>query len=244
MEQVAKCDARHCLPMQTDASMGRMTEIVVDEGWRERLERWSGNRRDSIVLVAVVGIVAAAALLLWQRNPPAQIAPPSEPIEAPTAVDPGAAGTPKASPTAVVLVHVSGAVVRPGLYELPFGARVADAIDLAKGPRPSADLDSLNLAESLADGQKVDVPRKGEAIAVLPAPTTTGSPEGSSGTVIDLNTADQAALETIPGVGPVTASAILAYRDEIGGFEAIDQLLEVTGIGPATLESMRPYVSV
>lgn len=222
-----------------------MNEIVVDEGWRERLERWSGRRRDSLVLLAIVGVVATAALLLWQRNPPAQIAPPSERIDAPAAMGPATGGSTEVSPTAVVIVHVSGAVVRPGLYELPFGARVADAIDLAKGPRHSADLDSLNLAESLTDGQKVDVPRKGEAIAVVPGPTTTTvGPQGSSGTVIDLNTADQAALETIPGVGPVTASAILAYRDEIGGFEAIDQLLEVTGIGPATLESMRPYVSV
>jgi competence protein ComEA len=220
-----------------------MAEIVVDEGWRDRLERWGGRRKDSVVLLVVVGVVGAAALLLWQRNPPAQIAPPSQPVEAPLQDDPAIPGAAEASPTAVVLVHVSGAVERPGLYELPLGARVADAIDLAKGPRPAADLDSLNLAEPLADGQKVDVPRRGETVAAVPAPTT-AAPGASTATTIDLNTADQAALETIPGVGPVTAAAILTYRDEIGGFDSIDQLLEVTGIGPATLESMRAYISV
>ena len=221
-----------------------MAEIVVDEGWRDRLERWSGKRKDSVVLLIVVGVVAVAALLLWQRNPPAQIAPPAKPVEAPPPVGLVAPGPTAASPTAVVLVHVSGAVERPGLYELPIGARIADAIDLAKGPRPIADLDSINLAEPLTDGQKVDVPRKGEAVAAAVPPTATASPGGSTASTIDLNSADQAALETIPGVGPVTASAILAYRDEIGGFDSIDQLLEVTGIGPATLESMRAYISI
>jgi competence protein ComEA len=132
---------------------------------------------------------------------------------------------------------------------MPTGARIADAIESARGPKTVADLDALNLAEPLADGQKVDVPRRGEDAVVTapgPPPASPGAPSSgtSPGATVDLNSADQATLETIPDVGPVTAQAIIAYRTEVGAFDSIEQLLEVSGIGPATLETMRPYVTV
>ncbi|HYY45180.1 MAG TPA: helix-hairpin-helix domain-containing protein, partial [Actinomycetota bacterium] len=128
------------------------------------------------------------------------------------------------------------------------GARVANAIRRAGGPTRRADLDALNLAETLADGAKVLVPPKGAQPVAAPSPGMPGfsaapSP-GGVGAQIDLNTADQAALEAIPGIGPVKAQAILAYREEIGTFTSVEQLLEVDGIGPATLESVRSYVRV
>jgi competence protein ComEA len=142
-----------------------------------------------------------------------------------------------------MFVHVAGAVRAPGLYTLPEGSRVADAIEAARGATTSADLGAINLAELVVDGAKIDVPRRGETpeAAATVAPTT-GSSDAPQ--TIDLNSADAAALETIPGIGPVRAAAIVQHRDDNGPFATVDALLEVSGIGPATLESVRPYVTV
>jgi competence protein ComEA len=139
----------------------------------------------------------------------------------------------------LVVVHVAGAVRHPGIIELAAGSRVADAIDLAGGALPRANLDLLNLAAIVVDGTQILVPSGTSAVSV--AGPTAGP---TSPALVNLNSADQAMLETVPGLGPVKAGAILAYRTEIGGFTSIDQLLEVTGIGPATLESIRPFVSL
>jgi competence protein ComEA len=124
---------------------------------------------------------------------------------------------------------------------------VADAIEAARGPRSSADLDALNLAELLTDAEKVYVPRRGEQVpsASVPGYTTSSpAPGATPAAVVSINSADQVALEAIPGIGPVKATAILDYRTQIGSFTSIDQLLDVNGIGPATLEAIRPYVTL
>ena len=227
-----------------------MPDIVVPPGWRDRLEELVGRRRDVWLIAGVVVVVACGAFVLRSRAAAPSIAPPAT---APPAVSPAVPGEPTSSPASsttvtenVILVHVAGAVRRPGLYEMPAGARIADAIELARGPQPVADLDALNLAEPLMDGQKIDVPKRGESTApVAPASAAPGTvPSTSTTATVNLNTADQVALESIPGIGPVTATAIIAYRTEIGQFESFEQLLEITGIGPATLESMRPYVTL
>lgn len=197
-------------------------------------------------IAAVVGIVVVVALLLWKRSAPAAVVAP--PAEAPATAVPatGAPSPVQSSPSGAIFVHVAGAVRRPGLYQLASGARVADAIDAANGALRRADVDALNLAEVLTDGVQVYVVRRGEAPpAASPATgaVAVGSPPGAPG-VVDLNTADLAVLETIPGIGPVKGAAILQHRDEIGSFDSVEQLLDVTGIGPATLEAIRPYVSV
>ena len=227
--------------------VGTMNEILGTPTWRERLEELAGRRRDVWLVVALIVVVALGALVLRARSARPVIAPPAEAQTAypVPAVSPGVTMTPATSGT-TILVHVAGAVRRPGLYEMTAGARIADAIDLAKGPRPTADLGALNLAEPLVDGQKIEVPRRGEETEVTgptaPVPTSPTSPMVSG--AVNINTADQMALEAIPGIGPVTAQAIIAYRTEIGSFSSIEQLLEVSGIGPATLESMRPYVTL
>lgn len=206
-----------------------MNEVVVPAGLRARLEELVGRRIDTGVVIVGVAVLVAGGLLVWGRKPAAAIAPPA--TAAPSSVAP--------SPTTGVLfVHVAGAVRRPGLYEMPAGSRVADAIEAAGGAGARADLGLLNLAAPLADGMKIDVLPRGRG-SVPPGPSPSSSPGA-----VSLNSADQTALETIPGVGPVTAAAILAYRDEAGPFTSIEQLLEVSGIGPATLESMRAYVSL
>jgi competence protein ComEA len=178
------------------------------------------------------------------RGAPAVIAPPAQ---APTEAQAGALGGATPASTGVVLVHVAGAVRRPGLYELAAGARVADAIDSAGGPRRSADLDPINLAQVVSDAMKVEVPRRGEAVTAPSIPGATPSlsaGETQASGVVSLNSADLTALESIPGIGPVKAGAILQYREEVGGFSSVEELLDVTGIGPATLESIRPYVTL
>lgn len=130
-----------------------------------------------------------------------------------------------------LVVDVTGAVRRPGVYRLPAGARVTDAVDRAGGPVGGALLEAINLAARLADGQQVVVPRRGPAGAALAA----GSEDGP----ISLGSATVDQLDTIEGIGPVTAEKIVEYRDQHGGLSSVDQLDEVSGIGPATMESLR-----
>ncbi len=242
-----------------------MPQVSLQRSRREKLESLIGSRRATILVAALVAALVGLAALTWLRGAPATVAPPAvAPATASPAVAsgesvPAAAVALSPSPSAVVYVHVAGAVRRPGLYELPMGARVADAIKAAHGPRRKAAIGAVNLAQLVADGSKIDVPRRGEVASptsvpgapVTGAPVTgapvTGAPVtgvSPSPAVINLNSADETQLESIPGVGPVTAAAILAFRARIGSFTSVDQLLEVSGIGPATLESLRPYVSI
>ena len=215
-----------------------MAEIIVDRGVRQRLEDLVGRRRDVRVVALLVVTAGVVALALWMRGAPATIAPPatSGAPFAPTA------GTP--TPEGGIVVHVGGAVKRAGIFELEAGARVADALELAVA-RPNADLDALNLAELVVDGAKIDVPGRGETVESVagtsPSPSASTPPAEA---VVNVNTADEALLDTIPEVGPATAQAIIEYRTQIGSFTSVEQLIEVTGIGPATLEAMRPFVTV
>jgi competence protein ComEA len=133
-----------------------------------------------------------------------------------------------------VVVDVTGAVARPGVYRLPAGARVTDAVERAGGATGAALLEAINLAARLADGQQVVVPRRGPGGAPLAA-TGTSAEAGP----ISLGTATVEQLETIDGIGPVTAQDIVRFRDEHGGLASVEQLDQVSGIGPATMESLR-----
>ncbi len=149
-----------------------------------------------------------------------------------------------------VVVDVTGAVRRPGVYRLPAGSRVNDAVKRAGGADGKAALESLNLAARLADGQQVVVP---EAAAEGPVASAGGGaaggaapggagPAGTGGAEsgpISLATASAAELDTIAGIGPVTAEAIIGFREEHGGLASVDQLDEISGIGPATMEALR-----
>jgi competence protein ComEA len=132
-----------------------------------------------------------------------------------------------------IVIHVAGAVRRPGVYRLPAGGRVNDAVARAGGAGPRADLEAINLAARLADGQQVVVPERVRGGAAVAAGA---SPEDGP---ISLGTATVEQLEEIEGIGPVTAGDIIEFRDEHGGLSSIDQLDQVSGIGPATMESLR-----
>lgn len=140
-----------------------------------------------------------------------------------------------------VVVDVTGAVRDPGVYRLPGGSRVDDAVKRAGGETGKAELDSVNLAARLADGQQVVVPERlpvasGAAIGAVGAATGAGAEEDGP---ISLGTATAADLDTIDGIGPVTAEGIIEFREEHGGLSSVDQLDQISGIGPATMEALR-----
>jgi competence protein ComEA len=141
------------------------------------------------------------------------------------------------------LVHVAGAVRHPGVYRLRDGDRVKDAVERAGGARAGADVNAINLAAKVADGQQVVVPRRG---AAAPAAGDAGAGEGAAGAAtqppVSLNSATAAQLDTLDGVGPATAQKILDWRREHGGFRSIDDLGEVPGIGPKRLAALREKV--
>lgn len=158
-----------------------------------------------------------------------------------------------------IVVHVVGAVKKPGLYSLPEQARVNDAIVMAGGATSEADLSQVNLAARATDGSQVIVPKVGQRAPIsAPAAASVGSsvssPTRSSSSrgrkqlpapsSIAINSADSATLQQLPGVGPSTAQKILDYRSQNGGFKSVDELLNVKGIGPKKLEAMRPYVTL
>jgi len=148
-----------------------------------------------------------------------------------------------------VIVHVLGAVETPGIVEVRPGDRVVDAVAAAGGTTDDADLTGVNLARILLDGEQLRVPRVGE-VSVPPADGaaanggSAASESGAAPDVVNINTADTAALETLPGVGPALASSIIAWRDENGAFRAVDELLAVSGIGEKTLDGFRDQVTV
>ncbi|HVL64921.1 MAG TPA: ComEA family DNA-binding protein [Actinomycetota bacterium] len=200
-----------------------MREISIGRSWTERAELLGGSRRAATLVLAGAAVAAVVVGSIVSRPTPARIAPPVRPEAAPMHL----------------LVHVAGAVRRPGLYRLPEGSRIADAVDAAGGPRRAAHLHALNLAAPVVDGARVEVPWRDRE----PAEAVSGD-AAAAPAAVNVNTADAAALEVIPGIGPVKAAAIVAHREEHGPFRAIDALLEVTGIGPATLEQLRPHVTL
>lgn len=210
----------------------------MDGGIREWL---AGLSRRELALLMIVVVAALAGAGLWYaRSLPQPVALQAE------------AG-PRASPTATpvsLFVHVAGWVRRPGVYELREGARIIDALEMAGGPRPKADLTMLNLAAVLTDGQQIVVPRplpqaQPPPAAVSPAGASVQGGVAAGGTtLVNVNTATAADLETLPGIGPVLAQRIVDFREQNGPFTAVDQLEEVSGIGPVTMEGLRDLVTV
>jgi len=181
--------------------------------------------------IAVYGAVAIALLLVGTRairaeGTSAQVDSSFSPA--------GGKGFSVDSTGSDVVVHVTGAVDQPGVYRLPAGSRVTDAVQRAGGAGAGAMLEAINLAARLADGQQVVVPKKGPGGVPLAAAGAT-SEDGP----ISVGTATVEQLEEIDGIGPVTAQKIIEYRDQQGGLASVDQLDQVSGIGPATMESLR-----
>jgi competence protein ComEA len=207
-----------------------MKEKSMDGGLRDWL---AGLSRRELALFILLGVAAVAGAGLWYVR---SLPTPVEVRAGPPA--PAASASPEP-----LFVHVDGWVREPGVYHLEQGDRVIDAIDLAGGPRRGAELSALNLAALLTDGQQVLVPGPAP-----PAGTgTTGStvPGATPGsTLVNVNMAAAEELETLPGIGEVLAQAIIAHREEHGPFGTVDELEDVSGIGPVTLDEIRDLVTV
>jgi competence protein ComEA len=221
--------------------------------WRERLDDLADATGTTPVriLVGAVAAVVALAVGLWMTRPPAAPVEASLPFASTTVPsDLPTSTSSTAEVPAVLVVHVAGAVVAPGVHELEPGARVVDAIAAAGGLLPAADGARLNLAAPVADGERVYVPVVGEEPPPVVRASGASSASGASGAAgesegpVDLNTADEAALDGLPGIGPSTAAAIIEHRTKIGRFGSVDELLDVRGIGEAKLEQLRPLVTV
>jgi competence protein ComEA len=187
-------------------------------------ELLADRRRVLVVAVAVLALLVLGGRVVRGGN--------RTPVPPPVRVA-RAAAKPKAS---ALFVDVVGAVRRPGLYRVAPGSRIADAVRRAGGPTPKAQLELVNLAALLADGEQVVVPRRGAAVA---AAGRSAAPSGP----VHLNSATIEQLDELPGVGPVTAQKIVDYRTAHGGFSSVDELDAVPGIGPARLADLRAAVA-
>ncbi len=187
------------------------------------------------ITVAVV-VVSAAALWFWQR--PGRVPDAAVLLPVPEQVMPEEIA-PTAQPS--IGVDIVGAVQRPGLYFFGDGARVADAIASAGGFAPDANRDAVNLAVRLKDEEQIRVPRVGDADMQVEQAAST---EASGKALLDINTADAAALESLPDIGPAMAQRIMEYRKAHGPFRDIEQLQDVSGIGAATISALRDLVVV
>lgn len=212
---------------------------------------WRGGPGDVVVLPEAEPAIGAG--LATGASAPAGAASgtaASTPGAPATADATDAAAAPGA---ATLLVHVVGQVREPGVVQLPPGSRVGDAIQAAGGAKGKADLSALNLAAPVTDGEQVRVPKLGETVVGGSAPASgapasgpsaggTGGAAAGAPSTVDLNTADVATLETLPGVGPVLAGRIVSHREQHGPFASVDALQDVSGIGPATFARLRDLV--
>jgi competence protein ComEA len=243
---------------EPDTSLSRWLPATTksDAGWLATVRADPG--RAGVIALAAVGVIAVLVTvftLVRDKAPPVTSAklPPVEMVSSARAT-PGPAPPNADGP---VVVSVVGLVHKPGLVTLAPGARIADALTAAGGTVDGADLIGLNMARRVTDGEQIIVgivPAPGQpatmgssvsagptTVAPTDAPATDGKTSAPSG-LVDLNTATVEELDTLPGVGPVTAAAIVAWRDANGKFSSVDQLGDVDGIGPARLEKLRALV--
>jgi competence protein ComEA len=225
--------ARRAGPALAARVRSTFAEAAARRGWH-----FNPGARGAVAMAitALVAMLVAGWWVLSARPHASAVSAPAIPV---TVVSSSASprSTPSGSRAADVVVDVVGHVQSPGLYRLPTGARVDDAIRAAGGPVPGTDLSGLNLARKVSDGEQI-------AVGVAGEPAAAGGAESSSAGPIDLNTASLAQLDALPGVGPVLAQHILDWRTAHGKFDTVDQLREVTGIGEAKFADLRPLVTV
>ncbi len=257
----------------TEGARDGQTDDAEDEASETSLARWlpesgpggsaawlsrvrADPGRAGVLALGVVGLVAVLVTVvsLMRDRPPAVVSAKLPPVEMVSSAAPAPSGAPPAA--GPVIVSVVGLVHRPGLVTLKPGARIADALEAAGGAVDGADVVGLNMARRVADGEQIVVgigaapgepTRMGSSVVSgsAPAPATPAGENDSATTgVVDLNAATVEQLDALPGVGPVTAAAIVAWRDAHGRFSSVDQLGDVDGIGPARLDKLRTLVTV
>jgi competence protein ComEA len=194
---------------------------IVTFGWRR-------------LALGCVGALFAAAAGWWLLRAPATPIEQSLPRASTSA-----AGVATSTPAGSLTVQIAGAVVNPGVYELPFGARVRDLVVAAGGGIEGSDPNALPLATKLIDGQRIYLPKPGET-----PPAASDAIGPLAPTLVNLNLATAAELDSLPGVGPATAAAIITYRTKVGRIASVDSLMDVPGIGRAKVDALRDLVTV
>ncbi len=187
------------------------------------------NLKSILYMVAGILLGLFVALLIWvvARNPSGQaVTLRPVPTEKP------------------IVVYITGAVPRPGVYALAQGSRVQDAISAAGGFLSDADKTGINLARALEDGEQLDVAYTSGSSPVIGTPPPAATEAPASTELININTASQADLQTLPGIGPTTAQKIIAYREANGPFASIDDIVNVSGIGPVTFNRIKDLITV
>lgn len=203
---------------------------------RVRVLEFGREHLAAVVVVLLVGCAWTAYSLFQARSTPVAVAAPPSVVTSPT---------PSPTPTPQVLVHVLGAVREPGIVRLDAGSRVADALAAAGGLADSADPGELNLAAVVADGSQVVIGTRSKPKGEVRATENqAGAGEANGSGTVSLNTATLEQLDTLPGVGPVTAQKILDWREQHGRFSTVSELQEVAGIGPKTYADIAPHVRV
>ncbi len=259
-------------PSRRQLALDHLRQAALDSGdgstssrlWSALVGSLDGRSRLVVGAVAAAVIAAVLGVAVWWARPsggPA-IGGPGGGAEAGAPMAQSLATIPMASPSTTaapdVVVHVAGAVANPGVYRMDPRARVGDLVDAAGGLAGDADGDRLNLAAALVDGSRVYVPRRGEASVPPLAGTDMGADQagssqpgaagangvGGAGAQVDINKASAEALEGLPGIGPATANAIIEHRERRGPFRSVEDLLDVSGIGPAKLDQLRSLVRV
>ena len=244
--------------------MAELPRPLPPPTWRDRFAG-VGDWRDrlpiaaiaAVLVVVVIAVVGVTALLggragSWTGGGGTDVAlslpKAGEAAGAPSGAsgDTAAVGDASTSTTTAggsLHVHAAGAVMHPGVVEVPAGSRVTDVVAAAGGPAADADLNQVNLAALVTDGVRIYIPRQGEVGSGLVAASGGADSDGQDA-IVNLNEANETELETLPGVGPATAKAIVDYRSEHGRFRSVDDLLNVRGIGPSKLEQIKPHARV
>lgn len=237
---------RHAAPRRAT----RLAEVLVPATLRGRVALAPGPLAVVALVVALGMAVTTWLVVRGDPEPPtvASAAPTAgeELVALPSGPAPGAAA-PSAAPAAdagSVTVDVAGKVRRPGIAVLDAGSRVVDALKAAGGARAGVDLSALNLARVLVDGEQIVVGEPAPVTGSAPPPAVPGGAAPVPGQLVNLNVASAVELEALPEVGPVTAAAIVTWRETNGAFSSVDELLEIDGIGEATLAQIAPYATV
>ncbi len=230
---------RHAAPRRT----GRLAELVVPGTLRGRVALGPGPLAVVALVVALGMAVTAWVVVRGDPKPPtAAVAAPANGEQLVALPGSTASAAAPAAAAGSVTIDVAGKVRRPGIAVLDAGSRVVDALKAAGGARHGVDLSSLNLARVLVDGEQIVV--GGQAPAANAPPVAPGGSAPVPGQLVNLNVASAVELEALPEVGPVTAAAIVSWRDTNGAFSSVDELLEIDGIGEATLAQIAPYATV